>query len=94
MKDLKFDNGKPMLDLIEPNFILGIGKVLTFGASKYEPNSWKTLNRGKDRYYAAALRHLLKYRKGEKIDQETGISHLYHTATNLMFLAYYEDNEK
>lgn len=94
--DLKYDKGKPRVDLIEPEFILGIAEALAFGASKYEADSWKTVNKGPDRYYAAAMRHILAYRKGEAIDQETGLSHLYHAACNLMFLDYYQretDNE-
>ena len=32
---MKFDNGKNRLDLVEPEFIENVGKVLTFGADKY-----------------------------------------------------------
>lgn len=89
--DLKFDQDKPKVNLVEPNFILGIAGVLTFGAKKYEESSWKTVNRAQDRYYAAAMRHILAYRKGEQFDKETGLSHLHHAATNLMFLAYFQE---
>lgn len=90
----KDDTGKNRLDLIEPEFIESVGKVLTFGANKYEPNNWQNVDDGKDRYYAAALRHLMAYRKGEEKDPESGLSHLEHVACNIMFLLHFEREEK
>lgn len=91
---VKYDEDKNRLDLIEPEFIEGVGQVLTMGADKYEENSWQKVENAENRYYAAAMRHLLAWRKGEKTDEESGLSHLYHVATNMMFLAYFdkEDN--
>lgn len=95
MKDMKFDNNKPRMDLIEPEFLEGMAKVLTLGASKYAPDSWKTqVSAPKRRYYAAALRHLVAWKKGEKTDSESGLSHLYHAACNLMFLGYFDAEPK
>lgn len=92
MKDMKFDNNKPRMDLIEPEFLEGMAKVLTLGASKYAPDSWKTqVPEPERRYYAAALRHLVAWKKGEKIDSESGLSHLHHAACNLMFLAFFDE---
>ena len=54
----KDDQEKNRLDLIEPEFIEGVGKVLTFGADKYEPNNWQKVEDAENRYYAAAMRHL------------------------------------
>ena len=90
----KDDKEKNRLDLIEPEFIEGVGRVLTFGANKYEPNNWQKVEDAEDRYYAAALRHLMAWRKGEKTDPESGISHLYHVACNIMFLQHFEREEK
>ena len=90
----KDDQEKNRLDLIEPEFIEGVGKVLTFGAGKYEPNNWQKVEDAKDRYYAAALRHLMAWRKGEKADPESGISHLDHVACNIMFLQHFEREEE
>lgn len=86
----KDDQEKNRLDLIEPEFIEGVGKVLTFGADKYEPNNWQKVEDAEDRYYAAALRHLIAWRKGEKTDPESDLSHLYHVACNIMFLQHFE----
>lgn len=89
----KNDQEKNRLDLIEPEFIEGVGKVLTFGADKYEPNNWQKVDDAENRYYAAAMRHLMAWRKGEKTDPESGISHLFHVACNIMFLQYFEREE-
>ena len=90
----KDDQEKNRLDLIEPEFIEGVGKVLTFGADKYEPNNWQKVEDAKDRYYAATLRHLIAWRKGEKTDPESGLNHLDHVACNIMFLQHFEREEK
>lgn len=89
----KDDAKKNRLDLIEPEFIEAVGEVLTYGAEKYEPNNWQKVEDAENRYYAAALRHLMAYRKGEKVDPESGISHLKHVATNIMFLLHFERGE-
>lgn len=90
----KDDQEKNRLDLIEPEFIEGVGKVLTFGADKYEPNNWQKVEDAENRYYAAAMRHLMAWRKGEKTDSESGLSHLYHVACNIMFLQHFEREDK
>lgn len=90
---MKNDEGKNRLDLIEPRFIEGVGEVLTFGAKKYEPNNWQKVEDAENRYYAAALRHLMAWRRGEKIDLESGLSHLKHAATNIMFLLHFEEEK-
>ena len=87
----KFDEDKPRVSLVEPQFILGISKVLTFGAKKYGPNNWKEAQReDRERVKDAILRHLLAYLGGEKIDPESGYLHLYHIGCNTMFLDYFD----
>lgn len=89
-KGMKFDGDKIRLDLVDPIFIENVGRVLTFGAKKYAAYSWRTVDDAPNRYYAAAMRHLLAYKRGEQFDEESGLSHLSHAATNLMFLDYFE----
>ena len=91
----KFDGKKNRLELIEPEFIEGLGRILSFGAEKYEANNWMLASSDDDqkRIYGALQRHLLAYRKGEKLDPETGESHLYHACCNLMFLDYQDRQE-
>lgn len=84
-KPVKFDTGKPRMDLIAPELIIELGKILEFGARKYEDRNWE---RGIDwgRYYGALQRHLWAWWSGEENDLETNESHLSHAACCLMFL--------
>jgi hypothetical protein len=90
----KYDSDKLRYDLIPVTAIEGLAKVLTFGAVKYEPNGWKTVENAKERYYAALFRHLLAWRNGEKLDPESGLHHLEHVLTNVTFLLEFENQEK
>lgn len=85
----KHDQGKNMVSLVDPDFILGVGDILTFGAQKYDKNNWQ-LNTDISRYQDATLRHLYAYLSGETHDPESGRPHLDHVATNIMFLRYFE----
>lgn len=90
---VKEDIGKNRLDLIEPDFILGLGEALTFGAKKYTDNGWKDIKNKHDDNYASLMRHIMAWRKGEKKDHESGLNPLLHAAYNLMVL-YYDDCQK
>jgi len=89
----KSDEGKIMPSLIEPAYIIGTAKILTFGAIKYEKDNWKKCE-NRQRYEDALLRHLLDYLSGNKIDEESGQSHLYHASCNLMFLDFMDREGK
>lgn len=89
-KDFKHDKGKLFVSLVDPFYIEDIAKVLTFGAEKYSKNSWQTLEDAETRYKDALLRHLLAYLKGELIDADSGLTHLAHIGTNVMFLSHFE----
>lgn len=91
---LKYDDGKLLVTLVQPEFIKGIAEVLTFGAHKYAPNSWQTVEDGKRRYEDALYRHWLAYLSGDKIDKESGLGHLKHLACNAMFLLYLNKESK
>jgi hypothetical protein len=85
---VKADGGKRRLDLVPVDPVLDVADVLTFGANKYADRNWeKGFPYG--RPYAAAMRHLLAWWNGETNDPETGLSHLAHAATNIMFLLEY-----
>ena len=88
MKCIKCDDGKAPIALVEPSFIEGIAHVLAFGAKKYDEHNWR-LGMKWSRMYSAAMRHLMAFWQGEDIDEETNLSHLYHAACCLMFLAWY-----
>lgn len=79
---IKYDTGKLRLDLIPPEMHEALGSVLTFGAGKYGDRNWE-LGIDEDRLYAAAQRHLLAHRKGEPLDHESGLPHIYHAFCNI-----------
>lgn len=81
---MKFDTDKLRYDLIPPSSTKALAEVLTYGAKKYKPNNWRQGD--KDRYIAAAMRHLEAWRAGEKTDEESGLPHLAHLMTNVAFL--------
>lgn len=80
----KDDTGKPRADLLSGGFLLDVSRVLDVGASRYGASNWRKVERW--RYMAAAGRHWLAYLSGERLDKESGLSHLSHLATNCMFL--------
>ena len=82
----KFDAGKARIDLIAPEMLLGTAEILDFGAKKYARDNWKHVEGGETRYLAAAFRHLAAHNRGEKVDSETGISHLAHAGCCVLFL--------
>lgn len=92
---VKHDQGKSRMDLVDPKWLLAVGDVLGYGAEKYAPDNWKKVE--KKRYVAAALRHILDYMDGNKLDdgpKGSGLSHLSHASTCLMFLHYLDRQEK
>lgn len=91
----KFDQDKLPMHLVEPVLIEQVAKVLAIGAKKYGEDNWKSGTENKERIYAAAMRHLLAWRRGEKQDPESGLSHAAHVACNMMFLLFFEsDNQE
>jgi len=87
---MKFDAGKLRYGLIPPSATKALASVLTYGAKKYKPNNWKQAD-DTDRYVDALYRHLESWRSGEKVDKESGLSHLSHALTNIAFLIHFED---
>lgn len=85
-KGVKFDNNKPPMALLDPEFLEGVAKVLGFGASKYAAHNWRN-GIQYSRLISAAYRHLGAINKGEDIDPESGLSHTYHLGCCVMFLA-------
>ena len=89
---VKHDDGKPRCDLLPAGAMLAVSNVLGFGARKYAPNNWRLVPDAKERYIAAALRHLFAHMMGEKHDQESGLTHLSHAATCLLFVIDLEND--
>ena len=93
-ESLKYDEDKVRMDLVPLECIESIAKVLTYGADKYEENSWQELPDFWKRYKAALLRHLTALDKGELIDKESGLYHIDQVLTNAMFLSWGFHNGK
>lgn len=88
----KYDTGKLRWDLLDLGLVEETVKILTFGSTKYGANNWQGVENAEDRYYAAMMRHLTEYRKGNLIDEESGLSHLSHVMCNVLFLIWFEKN--
>lgn len=89
---IKHDDGKPSLDLLPPEALEEIAKVLSFGAHKYEPHNWRKGFKW-SRLSAALLRHVFAFLRGEDLDPETGLSHLAHAGCMLLFLLTHQLTE-
>lgn len=96
MIGVKHDSEKDRWDILPIGPIRQIVKVLSYGASKYpEANNWQRVPDARRRYYAAAMRHLTAWWwDGEVTDGESGLSHLAHAATCLVFLMWFEGEMK
>lgn len=84
--DKKFDQDKPMMNLLPFDALEEVAKILTYGAKKYSANSWRGVPDALDRYKAAMLRHLTAIQNGEENDIESGLSHTAHMACNALFI--------
>lgn len=90
---VKYDSGKPRWGLLPYEELEDVVKVLTFGSQKYADDNWKKVPDAQNRYFDAAMRHLIAWKKGEREDQETGISHLAHATCCLLFLQWFDKND-
>jgi hypothetical protein len=85
----KWDENKLRYDLIPPDGLVDIVKILTDGATKYGERNWE-LGMSWSRLYAAAMRHLQAWAIREDNDPESGMFHMAHACTNLLFLLTYQ----
>lgn len=91
----KKDAGKPRLSLVPTQILYDICKVREFAVdNKYkDPDNWKNVEI--QRYRDAAFRHFLLYLNDPKgVDEESGLPHLSHLATNIAFLCELEKEDK
>lgn len=83
---MKCDLNKTRWDLLPFNAVKQVADIMTYGAAKYEPDNWKKVE--PERYFAAMIRHLEAYQRGELYDDESGFLHISHAACNAIFLVW------
>lgn len=82
----KLDAGKLRLGLVLGGFaeaLTEVGRVGTYGAEKYSPNGWKSVENGEERYLDALYRHLLAD-EASRVDDGTDLLHLAQVAWNAL----------
>lgn len=91
---IKFDDAPDKLrwDLMPWREAEQVVEILTLGAIKYADDNWQYVAHPRRRYFAAAMRHFIKWFMGQKFDKETGKNHLAHALCCIMFLLW-NDNE-
>ena len=82
------DTEKIRVELIPPQFIKDVAEVLAMGAEKYGEHNWRGGLKW-TRLYGSTMRHLLAWIGGEDLDKESGLPHLSHAVTNILFLMEY-----
>lgn len=86
---LRFNDGKLRYDLIQPNALEDMVKVLSHGATKYAARNWEKGMKWTT-IIASLKRHIAAIEKGEDFDIESKLPHISHVQTNAHFLnAYY-----
>lgn len=90
---LRYNKGKPPMDLVPPKAIRAMAEVLNYGMRKYSRRNWeKGANYSVP--YASLMRHLLAFWEGEDRDPESNLPHTYHILMNAAMLVEYESMNK
>jgi hypothetical protein len=82
---VKYDAGKPPVDLVPEEYVLAAARAFAYGAAKYSRHNWRG-GMKLSRLYSSLQRHLLAWNDGEDIDPESNLSHLDHAAASLAML--------
>ena len=82
---IKHDADKVDFALVPVHSLTEVAHVWTFGKKKYSAWNWKN-GFIWSRPYAAALRHIYAWARGEDLDPETGLPHLAHAICCLQML--------
>ena len=85
---MKYDENKVDLSLLPVEALEAVAKVFEFGAKKYSAFDWRYDGENTRwlRTYSSIQRHLHAWAKCEDNDQESGLDHLSHAATQLLIL--------
>lgn len=85
---VKYDGEKLRFDLIPAYPLETLADVYTRGAIKYEDRNWEKGMKW-SRIFAAIMRHLWAFWRGEDIDKESGQPHVAHAAWGCFALLEY-----
>lgn len=92
-KPVKCTEGKLRFDLLPAEALEAIAEVMTHGATSEEGRGDHNWRHG-DGYlwgdvFAALMRHMWAWWRGEEKDPKSGLSHLAHAGANVLFLITY-----
>lgn len=90
MDGKKHDSGKPDWSLLPFEAVTLVVKVLTFGKRKYGRGNWQLVPDAKNRYLAAALRHIAARQRGQRLDKDSKLPHTAHAICCLLFHLWFE----
>lgn len=85
---LRFNQGKPRYDLLEPFAISELVKIFTKGAEKYAERNWEK-GMSWSKVLASLKRHIAAFEQGEDFDPELGTYHMANAAWNALALVSY-----
>lgn len=90
----KWDGDKLRWDLLDLELLEPIVYRFSRGAEKYGCRNWQLVDDAEERYYAAGMRHLCEYRKGNINDDDPQFekypSHLAAACWNFLVLLWFE----
>lgn len=90
----KFDSGKLRWDLIPFDCLEEVVDIYGRGAEVHGDDNWKSVDRGPERYFAALMRHLAAYRRGEEFDEAWHTRHLAHVVWNALALLWFQTHPR
>lgn len=85
-KATKNDKGKVDLSLLSPIMKEGVARAMQFGAEKYSRHNYLNGGFTSGRLLASLMRHIDAYVRGEDLDPESGLHHLFHAGANIQML--------
>lgn len=88
---LRYNQGKPKVNLVTGKYIRGTADGMTYGEGKYARHNWLK-GQKVSVAYDSLMRHLLAINDGENIDKESGLHHWKLASCNLMFLSEFLEN--
>lgn len=92
---VKHDTSKPQFSLLPMQELVGVVRVLEYGAKKYVRGDWKFVPDGAMRYFDAGMRHLAeltdptKVEDLRKVDEESGLPAIDHAICSLIMARHF-----